>query len=64
MKLIILTLTLLTITACSGTKVINGQEQTFTEFVILNKNSEWKGGWEQLEGDCFPGLRLWKWLEN
>ncbi|MGL5717032.1 MAG: hypothetical protein ACRCX2_28710 [Paraclostridium sp.] len=64
MKVIILILTLLAITGCSGTKIINGQEQTFTEFVILNKSSNFEGGWENLDSDCFPLLRLEKWLEN
>lgn len=64
MKVIILITMLLAITGCSGTKIINGKEQTFTEFVILNKNSEWEGSWEQLDSDCFPLLRLEKWLEN
>ncbi len=64
MKVIILILMLLAITGCSGTKVINGKEQTFTEFVILNKSSNFNGNWEQLDSDCFPLLRLEKWLEN
>lgn len=65
MKVIILILTLLAVTGCSGTKVINGKEQTFTEFVILNKNSDWKGeGFGDLDSDCFPLLRLKKWYEN
>lgn len=57
----------LLISACSS-KTINGKNQTFTEYVILNKNSEWKqntnGTWDALEAECFPGIRLLKWIKT
>lgn len=61
----LLALSLLTLLGCSGVKTINDKEQTFTEYVILNKNSDWKGGsFEDLDSDCFPLIRLKKWLET
>lgn len=61
----LLALSLLTLVGCSGVKIINNKEQTFAEYVILNKNSDWKGGnFENLDSDCFPLLRLKKWYEN
>ncbi|MGL5962793.1 MAG: hypothetical protein ACRCZ2_00095 [Fusobacteriaceae bacterium] len=50
---------------CSTAKIINNKEQTFAEFVILNKNTESKPDeWLDLEGDSFPVLRLIKWYKE
>lgn len=65
-KLLMLAGIILICSSCS-TKKINDQEDTFFNFVILNKNNREKRvekvTWENLEGDSFPGLRLKKWLE-
>lgn len=62
-----------TFMGCTGTKIINGKEQGFSEFVLLNKNAKESRanlkkddfeGWRALESDSFPGLRLIKWYET
>lgn len=67
MKLILLVSLLLVFTSCS-TRQINGKEQTFTEYVVLNKNSEYKGksksDWDNQPEDNFPGIRLIKWSKQ
>ncbi|MGL6132321.1 MAG: hypothetical protein ACRCZ9_11985 [Fusobacteriaceae bacterium] len=64
-KLVCVLVGIFAIQGCSTTKVINNKEQTFTEFVILNKNSENKTNeWLDLEGDSFPVLRLIKWYKE
>lgn len=67
MKLILLVSFLLVFASCS-TRQINGKEQTFTEYVILNKNSEYEGksksDWDNQPEDNFPGIRLIKWAES
>ena len=59
-----LMLLLLTLTGCSS-RQINGKQQTFTEYVILNKYSDYKGqsidDWKTQSGENFPGIRLIKW---
>lgn len=58
---------------CTGTKVINGREQGFSEFVLLNKHAKESRAtlkqndyekWESLESDSFPVLRMMKWYET
>lgn len=53
--------------SCSSTKNINGREQTFVEYVILNKYSDYEGmskdDWDNQPSGNFPGLRLIKWFE-
>ncbi|MGL6099807.1 MAG: hypothetical protein ACRC0G_09320 [Fusobacteriaceae bacterium] len=64
MKKILITLILgAVIVGCTATKVVNGKEQTFIGFVILNSESEGvPKAWGELGGDSFPGLRLKKWV--
>lgn len=66
MKKILLISFLITLTACS-TRQINNKQQTFTDYVILNKNSDYKGqsieDWNNQPKDNFPGIRLIKWFK-
>lgn len=66
MKLILSIILLTLLTACS-TRQINNKQQTFTDYVILNKNSDYKGqsieDWDNQPEDNFPGMRLIKWVE-
>lgn len=65
MKYLIVILCLITFSSCS-TRQINGREQTFTEYVILNKYSDYEGNtkqdWDNQPSENFPGLRLIKWF--
>ncbi|MGL5963523.1 MAG: hypothetical protein ACRCZ2_03870 [Fusobacteriaceae bacterium] len=62
-KIIIGLLVALTIVGCTNTKIINGKEQTFVGFVILNSQSvNTPKTWGELGGDYFPVLRLKKWV--
>lgn len=67
MKLILLVSFLLIFSSCS-TRQINGKEQTFTEYVILNEYSEYEGKskkeWDNQPSENFPGIRLIKWSEQ
>lgn len=66
MKKILLISFLITLTACS-TRQINNKQQTFTDYVILNKNSNYEGksieDWDNQPEDNFPGMRLIKWFK-
>ena len=66
MKLL-LTLSLLMLVSCS-TRQINNKQQTFTEYVILNEYSDYKGKskkeWDNQPGENFPGIRLIKWMDK
>ncbi len=66
MKLILLIILLTTLTACT-TSQINNRQQTFTEYVVLNKHSEYQGksmkDWKEQPEDNFPGVRLIKWFK-
>lgn len=66
MKKILLISFLITLAACS-TRQINNKQQTFTDYVILNKNSDYKGqsieDWDNQSEDNFPGTRLIKWFK-
>ena len=66
MKLILSIILLTTLTACA-TRKINNKQQTFTDYVILNKNSDYKGqsieDWDNQPEDNFPGLRLINWFK-
>lgn len=67
MKLILLVSFLLIFSSCS-TRQINGKEQTFTEYVILNEYSEYEGkskkDWDNQPSENFPCIRLIKWSEQ
>ena len=67
MKKILLISFLITLTACS-TRQINNKQQTFTDYVILNKNSDYKGqsieDWNNQPKDNFPGIRVIKWFKS
>lgn len=58
---------LICLTACS-TRQINGKQQTFTEYVVLNKNSTYKGksvkDWKEQPSENFIGIRFIKWFEK
>lgn len=67
MKLILSIILLTLLTACA-TRQINNKQQTFTDYVILNKNSDYKGqsieDWNNQPKDNFPGIRLIKWFKS
>lgn len=66
MKIILSVILLIALTACA-TRQINNRQQTFTEYVVLNKNSNYKGksieNWDNQPEDNFPGLRLINWFK-
>ncbi|MGL5960402.1 MAG: lipoprotein [Cetobacterium sp.] len=69
-KIFLIIFSILILSACSS-KNINNREDTFFNFVILNKNNrEIKKNnqsfesWNNLDSDSFPGLRLIKWIES
>lgn len=69
-KLLLLVGVILICSSCTGVKKINGVDQTFTEYVLLNKNynksTEVDSGrlWGKTSSEMFPGLRLKKWIET
>ena len=66
MKLILSIILLTALTACA-TRQINNRQQTFTEYVVLNKYSNYQGqsmkDWKEQPEDNFPGVRLIKWVK-
>lgn len=66
MKIILSIILLTALTACA-TRQINNRQQTFTEYVVLNKNSDYEGqsknDWDNQPEDNFPGVRLIKWFK-
>ena len=66
MKLILSIILLTTLTACA-TRQINNRQQTFTEYVVLNKNSNYQGksmrDWKEQPSENFVGIRLIKWVK-
>lgn len=66
MKLILSIILLTALTACA-TRKINNKQQTFTEYVVLNKNSNYQGksidDWDNQPEDNFPGIRFIKWIK-
>ncbi len=66
MKIILSIILLTTLTACS-TRQINNRQQTFTEYVVLNKNSNYQGksmkDWDNQPAENFIGIRLIKWVK-
>lgn len=67
MKLLLLTLFLLTFVSCA-TRQINNKPQTFTEYVVLNKYSDYEGkskkDWDNQPSENFPGIRLMNWIDK
>lgn len=66
MKLILSIILLISLTSCA-TRQINNKQQTFTDYVILNKNSNYKSqsidDWDNQPSDSFPGIRLINWFK-
>lgn len=66
MKIILSIILLTALTACA-TRQINNKQQTFTEYVVLNKNSNYEGqsknDWDNQPEDNFPGVRFIKWVK-
>lgn len=65
MKIILSVILLTTLTACA-TRQINNRQQTFTEYVVLNKNSNYQGqskeDWDNQPAENFIGIRLINWF--
>lgn len=69
MKILLSIILLLTLVSCSTTqKQINGKQQAFIEYVVLNKYSDYKGeskeDWDNQPSENFPGIRLIKWFKT
>lgn len=66
MKKILLIILLTALTACA-TRQINNKQQTFTDYVILNKYSNYQGkdidNWNNQPEDNFSGVRLINWFK-
>ena len=66
MKLILSIILLTTLTACA-TRQINNRQQTFTEYVVLNKHSNYEGksieDWDNQPAENFIGIRLINWFK-
>ena len=66
MKKILSIILLTSLTACAA-RQINNRQQTFTEYVILNKYSNYQGqskeDWDNQPEDNFPGVRFIKWVK-
>ena len=66
MKIILSIILLTTLTACA-TRQINNKQQTFTEYVVLNKNSNYQGksikDWKEQPAENFIGIRLINWFK-
>ena len=67
MKYLLCIFCLICLNAC-GTRQINGKQQTFTKYVVLNKNSAYKGksvkDWKEQPSENFIGIRFIKWFEK
>lgn len=66
MKIVLSIILLTTLTACA-TRQINNKQQTFTEYVVLNKNSNYEGksidDWDNQPAENFIGIRLINWFK-
>lgn len=66
MKIILSVILLTALTACT-TRQINNKQQTFTEYVVLNKNSNYQGksidDWDNQPAENFIGIRLINWFK-
>ena len=67
MKYLLLAIYLIGLTSCA-TRQINGIPQTFTDYVILNKYSDYQGksvdDWKKQLSENFIGIRLINWWNN
>lgn len=67
MKKILLIILLTALTACA-TRQINNRQQTFTEYVVLNKHSNYQGqsmkDWKEQPSENFIGIRLMNWVNQ
>ena len=66
MKIILSVILLTTLTACA-TRQINNRQQTFADYVILNRNSNYEGksidDWDNQPAENFIGIRLINWFK-
>lgn len=66
MKLILSVILLISLTSCA-TRRINNKQQTFTEYVVLNKHSNYQGksidDWDNQPAENFIGIRLINWFK-
>lgn len=62
----ILLTALTSLTSCA-TRQINNKQQTFTEYVVLNKHSNYEGksieDWDNQPAENFIGIRLINWFK-
>lgn len=67
MKLILSIILLTSLTACA-TRQINNRQQTLTEYVVLNKYSNYQGksmrDWKEQPSENFIGIRLMNWVNQ
>lgn len=67
MKIILSVILLTSLTACA-TRQINNRQQTFTEYVVLNKHSNYQGksmkDWKEQPSENFIGIRLINWANQ
>ena len=66
MKIILSIILLTALTACA-TRQINNRQQTFADYVILNRNSNYEGksieDWDNQPAENFIGIRLINWFK-
>ena len=67
MKIILSFVLLTALTSCT-TRQINNKQQTFTEYVVLNKHSNYEGksieDWDNQPAENFIGIRLINWFKS
>ena len=66
MKIVLSFILLTALTSCA-TRQINNKQQTFTEYVVLNKHSNYEGksikDWDNQPAENFIGIRLINWFK-
>lgn len=66
MKIILSVILLISLTACA-TRQVNNRQQTFADYVILNRNSNYEGksieDWDNQPAENFIGIRLINWFK-
>lgn len=67
MKIVLSFILLTALTSCA-TRQINNKQQTFTEYVVLNKHSNYEGksieDWDNQPAENFIGIRLINWFKS